>query len=62
VGRSFEKEQCMQRFPPGSPRTREHRTREPKLLRETEERRDHEEHDATRDWLDHLAAGRIAVK
>ena len=52
----------MQRFPPATSRTRERQAHTAQPLRETEEHRDHDEHDATRDWLDHLAAGRILVK
>ena len=54
----------MKRFPPdkNAGRAAHGQVLAAQPLRETEEHRDHEEHDATRDWLAHIAAGRIAVK
>ena len=54
----------MQHFPinKDAERAAHHRTRGDEVRRETEEHRDHDEHEATADWLAHIAAGRIEVR
>ena len=52
----------MQRFPPDAERGTHGQARAAQPLRETEEHRDHEEHDATREWLAHINSGRIPVR
>ena len=54
----------MKRFPPdkNAGRAAHVGARAAQPLRETEEHRDHQEHDATRDWLTHINAGRIQVR